>query len=659
MSRLYETYENCKSEVGKKREDSKPPLLPISHTIISAKIEVTIDSEGNFITANCINKSDAVTIAPCTEDSMSRSSGNAPHILFDKLQYVAGDYCTFFKDKRGKKFFEKYINQLESWCNSEYKYEKAAVILKYLKKESLVSDLVKKGLLKMGDDNQITNKWFGDKENKPQKVSDSFIRFIVYDKDDLNCKTWEDPALFDKYSKYYLSTKSKSRLCYVTGKSLLIADKHQSSIRGDADKAKLISGNDSNGFTYNGHFHDKEEMVSIAHETSQKAHNALKWLVDIQGIKFGNPTDGQKVILAWGTKNEKIPDFINDTLSALLGDPDNQDTYAISTEKEFAKRLSKAIASYRYDLNTKSQISIIALDSATTGRLSVTYYRETDGKDFLDRIEGWHRTCRWRHQYRRKQEESDIQEKNKRQFFDFVGAPSLRDIATVSFGVPRTSSNTNMKKLEISDSLIKSTIERLLPCVIEGAKLPYDIVSSAVNRASSPVSMEKWERQKALSIACALVRKYRSDRFKEVWDMALDENQKDRSYLFGRLLAVAQQIEEWALDTMGEGEKRETNAERLMHQFKIHPYKTWGILTDKLRPYIARLGKKADRLVELMTQVNSLISYEDFTSRKTLEDSYILGYYCQRQVFIEEKKKRIEESIKNKLNNKSANENDN
>lgn len=129
--------------------------------------------------------------------------------------------------------------------------------------------------------------------------------------------------------------------------------------------------------------------------------------------------------------------------------------------------------------------------------------------------------------------------------------------------------------------------------------------------------------------------------------MSLDENQKDRSYTFGRLLAIAQQIEEYALNTAGE--KRDTNAERLMHQFKIHPYKTWGIITDKLNPYMSRLGINGSKLTELMTKVNSTIPYDEFTNSKKLEDSYVLGYYCQRQVFIDEKNQRIEENQKKKL----------
>lgn len=137
--------------------------------------------------------------------------------------------------------------------------------------------------------------------------------------------------------------------------------------------------------------------------------------------------------------------------------------------------------------------------------------------------------------------------------------------------------------------------------------------------------------------------------------MSLDENQKDRSYLFGRLLAVAQEIEEYALNTVKE--ERETNAERLMHQFKLHPYKTWGIITDKLRPYMARLGSKCKSLTELMTRINSMIPYDEFTSSKQLDDSYILGYYCQRQVFVDEKNKRFEDAQKKKLEKINGGEN--
>ena len=135
--------------------------------------------------------------------------------------------------------------------------------------------------------------------------------------------------------------------------------------------------------------------------------------------------------------------------------------------------------------------------------------------------------------------------------------------------------------------------------------------------------------------------------------MSLDENQMDRSYLFGRLLAIAHQIEEWALNIAGE--KRETNAERYMHQFRLHPYKTWGIIVDKLRPYQSRLGNQARKYNELMTKVTSLIPFKEFTSIEPLDNSYLLGYACQRQVFIDEKNENIAKKEKNKLEHQMEN----
>jgi CRISPR-associated protein Csd1 len=317
----------------------------------------------------------------------------------------------------------------------------------------------------------------------------------------------------------------------------------------------------------------------------------------------------------------------------------------VSTEKDFAVRLNHAIAGYGCDLDTQSEIIIMGLEAATTGRLSISYYREIGGMDFLNRIKNWHNTCSWKHTYKKVKDGIDEKGKPKSKYITFIGAPSPRDIILAAYGD------------KVKDHLKKATIERLLPCIIDGAPLPYDIVSSAVYRASNPVTMENWKWQMTLTISCALVKKYRCDKSnkKEVWDMSLDEKQSDRSYIFGRLLAIAQQIEEYALYTTGE--KRDTNAERLMHQFKIHPYKTWGIITDKLKPYMTRLGSKGISLKELMTKVNSLLPYEEFISKKKLEDSYILGYYCQRQIFIDEKNQRIKEVQKKKLENLNKGEN--
>lgn len=57
----------------------------------------------------------------------------------------------------------------------------------------------------------------------------------------------------------------------------------------------------------------------------------------------------------------------------------------------------------------------------------------------------------------------------------------------------------------------------------------------------------------------------------------LDKTSTDRSYLFGRLLAVADKLER---DTFDMGEDRVTNAKRLWNMFSVRPYYTWESFGD-------------------------------------------------------------------------------
>lgn len=624
IHKLYDTYENCKTEVGAAGNDEQViPLLPIAHSTQNAQIEVILGRDGDFRSAKALTKEETVTIIPVTEDSATRSSGITPHPLCDKLQYVAGDYTDYVQKKNGREFYKKYIKQLEEWCDSPYSHPKVQAVLGYLKKGTLVKDLIGQKMLVCDEKGLLTK---GVKMGAGEQ-SEAFIRFRVERAGEEESAVWLDPQVYESYVKYYLSIQDEIDLCYVRGESIPCSDKHPAKVRNTGDKAKLISANDTAGFTYRGRFEDKTQVVQVGYETTQKAHNALRWLIDRQGYK-----NGDQVVVAWGTKDQSLPLFMSDTEDFFA-----EEAPAVSTEKEFAQRMNKAIAGYGCDLDTKAEIVIMGMDAATVGRLAITYYRELDGRDFLNRIEAWHSSCIWKHSY--KKVPDGVNEKGKPSFkyITFIGAPAPKEIAWAAYGD------------KASDTLKKATVERLLPCIIDGARLPYDLVSSAVNRVSNPLGMESWEWEKALTITCALIRKYRYDKSgkKEVWTMSLDENQRDRSYLFGRLLAIAQQIEEYALYTTGE--KRPTNAERLMHQFKIHPYKTWGIITDKLRPYLDRLGTKSAHLADLMTKVNAMLPFEEFTSPEKLKDSYILGYYCQREVFIEERKQRIEEKQNKKL----------
>lgn len=150
----------------------------------------------------------------------------------------------------------------------------------------MIADLLEAGILQVGEDGKLTD----DKiEGLFQK--DSFVRFRVEidsgNAEDREARVYRDPTVYQSFLSYYTSRKEEQDLCYATGKWMAYSDKHPAKIRNTADKAKLISSNDLSGFTYRGRFSDSREVASIGYETSQKAHLALRWLVENQGFHCG------------------------------------------------------------------------------------------------------------------------------------------------------------------------------------------------------------------------------------------------------------------------------------------------------------------------------------------------------------------------------------
>jgi CRISPR-associated protein Csd1 len=613
IQKLYETYDNCQSMIGIVSSGKEVPLLPLCHTTNKAQIEIVIDHQGNFKRARIVPKDDARTIIPCTESSGGRTSGESPHPLCDKLQYMAKDYAEYGGNKDS--YFSNYKSELEKWCMSQYKHPKALAVFEYIRTGRVVRDLIKDKKLFIGDNGKLIEKPEIKSKDVPdifkllKEQSEAFIRWEVETPDDKCSKVWEDKTLWDSWINYYSNMKQEKTLCYVTGTELFVAEQHPAKLRNDGDKAKLISSNDSSGFTFRGRFTDAQQACGVGFEVTQKAHSALRWLISRQGYR-----SGYQAIVTWATSGKEIPDPLADPLS-VLGEEEleSDDSDIVSTAQNIALKFNNKIAGYKADLGDTSGIVVMGLDSATPGRMAITFYRELTGADFLKRVEQWHETCAWIHDYRSIEDKNN--KKVKRKYLRFVGAPAPRDIAEVAYGN------------KVDDKLRKATVERLLPCIIDGQQIPHDIVNSAVRRACNRSGMGGWEWNKSLSIACALYRKINE---KEEYSMALDESRTTRDYLYGRLLAAADCLEGHALFTTKE--KRETNAARLMQRFADHPCSTWRTIELSLAPYKARLGGRAKKYQDVIDEVHGLFDLpEDYTGDKTLSGEFLLGYHCQRE----------------------------
>ena len=108
--------------------------------------------------------------------------------------------------------------------------------------------------------------------------------------------------------------------------------------------------------------------------------------------------------------------------------------------------------------------------------------------------------------------------------------------------------------------------------------------------------------------------------------MELDRNETDRSYLYGRLLAVYEKVEKWAL---GSNEDRLPNAIRLQAAYSQHPATTRKVIENALVPYYQKLGAKKSEYYKREIEEISLKLELDTTNR-ALSEMYLPGYWAER-----------------------------
>ena len=631
---LYETFERCVDT--EQATQGEVELVPVGHTIQQAHIEIAIDSKGNFLRARVLDREK--TVIPASEDSASRSGKKpAPHPLADRVRFCAGDYLA----RGGQKahFFEDYLKQLSGWCSVSYAHPKAVAVLAYVSKQTLVADLGAEQVLFLDKDRRLLTSWEGDQvpllfqmltkekvEGRTvQDQGDAFVRWVVEVPGTADSATWGDRGLIESWQRYVASADDRTDVCTVSGRRQALATKHPRGLRHSADNARLVSSNDATGFTFRGRFLEAEEACVVGFEVTQKAHSALRWLIARQGYK-----NDSQVVVTWAVSGAEVPNPLQSTLE-LWGLQKDGEQVPSAGETEpgagdfgqlFAGRLRRRLAGYAAKLPAADNIVILGLDSATPGRMAVIYFRELTASEFLARIEEWHTAFAWP---QRVVAEDSRDGKTERRVGWQPSAPSPKQIASAAYG------------RRLDEKLSKATVERILPCIVDGRELPRDLVERVVARASARVSFDEyWEWEQALGVACAVFKGAWTGRLilkeRRHYTMTLESTRVTRDYLYGRLLAYAEHIEERAL--LLAGERRDTMAARLMQRFADRPFSTWRTIEASLVPYQARLRARwPGYLVKLSEQMDSIFAsfvVEDFTDESRLSGEYLLGYHCQR-----------------------------
>lgn len=721
----YENCYGKDSIVSMNGNKSKIPLLPQYHQIQKSTLEITIDSLGKFSNASlsvdriivpCTEESAARTGNDCPHSLCdkiqycARDYGVYVNCWLDMLGELVISKEKIIKDHlktKFKSYHESYCKQQEEWLKNSEKEPMLATISSFVNNENLIELLIKEGFIKdpfleainltlnEEDFDKILNpedsnsffskmslvlnkkgyllneklkeKIFFPKKRKLKEsdnlfssfiehlvkeivsLADLFIRWKVEFPGIEETRCWENKILMDSWVKYNINKEQEDSICMVSGKLKSIAKTHPKGIFDNASNAKLISANDTVGFTFRGRFIEDNQACTVSKDISHKVHSALKWLISRQGF-----VNGSQVIVSWAVSGQETPDLFADSLS-LFDETEEEKIKEITqvsysdAGQTFGRNLNKKIAGYRVDLKDSTKIVIMGLDSAGPGRLAITYYRELSNSEFLERIEKWHYDMAW-HFYETKEKLKE--EKRTQKYVCRVYAPSPILISEACYGSKRDEDYNKFKR---------QTIERLLPCIVDGRQIPHDLINTAIRFASNPLHFksdknnewqQKLEWNNAISVACALFRCHsiRNLNNQKKYTMALETERTDRDYLYGRLLAVAEYLEEKALYLAGEN--RITNAARLMQRFSDQPFQTWLIIEKGLDSYKTRLQTKRPQklffLKNLMDEIHNTFLPGDYEKEGRLSGLYLLGYHCQRLELIQKvEKEELETELEN------------
>lgn len=484
-------------------------------------------------------------------------------------------------------------------------------ILTYVKKQSLCEDLENREI-KLKKDNML-------------------IRWRVNGIGEESGACWANERLFKAFSDWYKNERREKYgdddFCMVLGERTIPAKNHMKGVVSHHGNAKLISSDDNDNFTYRGRFNNANQAASVGYDASQKAHNALKWLVDEQG---SGAMFGKRTFLCWNPKGKKVPHCVLPFETAGT---------AAVTPSDYKAELRKTLSGWRVQLPKNcGGVVIASLDVATdnSGRLAVTYYNELMASDFLQRLHDWDESCCW-WRYN----------PNSRRF-DAIGSPSFMTLISCAYGVQRGEKNT--ARLEVNDKLLRMQMQRLVACRVDRAAFPRDLMRRLFERACSPQSFESNIYKQILRTACAAVKKYYHDVKKVELPMTLDDKLNDVSYQFGRLLAVLDRAEldcYWEKEKItGQREERQTNAAKYMTKFQQKPLETYMRIYEKVNEaYLSRIPVSCrvrfDRLNGEILGILEQFPKEELN--KPLKETFLLGFYSQRSKFYEGKEETEED----------------
>lgn len=609
LTELYNAYnKSLEAGIVDQHKDSQAVLLPLYHTNMRSNgkniIRIHLNKDSSLEYAEFVPVDESI-IFPVTEDSVARSGSNPPaHPLVDKL-----DYITPSEDDKHTNYievFSDWYNLLPTGRNKKY----LNIIKNFISQHDMLLQILNK--LFEGKEyslNELEVKYQDSSGRKPitrrLDLSKVFLTYSINEFDESrNIKVTENIALHESYIDYINAHLEPNGMCGITGEFTYIGSKH----RGLLGNAKLVSVS-NNIETYRGRFKNKSDVFSMGYEASEKVHLMLKYLLENENSSrwLGE----QQYLVNWMStdiSNENKLDVLK-SQNLFFPDLDTKVEEEHSPASIRNKKVGTSFVRGKINFSEKAEYYAAIIDKSSNGRLSIKYFRKMPASQLLNNLKKWEVNNAW--------EIYDIERQER-----LIRPPSVFETVMATYGLERDG------KFDLDNgNFRKDLFQKLVTCVIDGLPVPKSyLVKLDINIRKRLSYRKRWNN--LLHVACGLMNNEKEGTF----NIMVDKNNTNRSYLFGRLLALYEIAEARTFDR---DTQRVTNAEKFWTSYTNNPESIMQTLEEKIKPYEKKLSlsnpglaikiKKEKR--EIMTLLDKYTMEEDVNKRLTYQ--FIYGYYSE------------------------------
>lgn len=618
---LLNSYEEAERNGLVDNHDHETILLPLYHTNKRAAndrdiINVTLSTTGQLISAEFAPKDQRI-IFPVTLDSIARSSDKTPHPLTDQFEYlILNDNPKKLKNRQNLKQWA------ESTTDTEIR-QFLSTIIAFLEQPDFDTQLINQLYPNEYSRDNLKITYTIDNKSKTDNLGKCYLEFGIAEFKDYATVTVSNfinlhndyiTFLNQQFVNEQQEHPENFAYCNISGRFEKKTTKH----RGLLGSAKLISASrNGKGENFAGYFaHDADtainEIITIGYQTSEKMHLMLKYLLENPNSHklLGNDNH----LIMWHDHTASTSLDLQDLHDDLFANLQSNSISYVTPNKE-SKTIGDSFTSGQNRINNTNYF-IAILCKTSNGRLALKDFENLDASSLYQKLKKWETQYQWESTYNGE---------------TTTYTPSITNIIYSAYGheeAGKTYFTMNANLEQFKSNLYQNCIASLL----NGRNLPQSIIKQLENHLKFPKSYPKlWSKIIKTNLA---VLSHRKD-----YQPMLDKTETNRSYLFGRLLALYEQVElkkYYHVDNQKEKDAREPNARRLWTNCVNKPSLIVTQLKPKVAPYEQALHRKVPGVwshlsreeAEIITLLDAHRKDTDFD--KSLDSDFIFGYTAER-----------------------------